>query len=218
MKVIHVNRKIVNNYFIHSQFRFPAKEVIMSEKVKNLRESLILAGIDELNTNGINGFSIRRVADKCNVSCAAPYNHFKDKLGLIASIIDYVNDLWAAEQDRILAGCSDNLREQIIEISVGYIRYLMENPQYRSVLLMKDAEFDNLYHKKRGQFGSFTQAFLAQYEQLSGLTPEVWQRKLLTVRSLIFGALFLFDAGEFEYNDENIAHIRFAINREFEIF
>uniref|UniRef100_UPI00163DC563 hypothetical protein n=1 Tax=Klebsiella pneumoniae TaxID=573 RepID=UPI00163DC563 len=93
---------------------------------------------------------------------------------------------------------------------VGYIRYLMENPQYRNVLLLKDAEFDNLYHKKRGQFGSFTQSILARYQEISGLPPEVWKRKLLVVRSLIFGAVFLFDAGEFEYNEAGLDHIRYT--------
>ena len=56
-----------------------------------MREVLILAGIDEINAHSVTDFSIRRVAEACGVSCAAPYKHFKDKREFIASIIEYVN-------------------------------------------------------------------------------------------------------------------------------
>ena len=190
----------------------------MSEKTGNLREALILAGISEINANGINNFSIRRVASACNVSCAAPYKHFQDKRDLIAAIIDYVNELWTARQEEIIAQCSDSLREQIIEILLGYIRFIMEKPYYRAVLMLKDDEFDNLYHKKRTQFGSLTQTLEAQLFMASGMEADVWRRKVTMIRSLVFGVIFLFDAGEYEYNETNMEYLRFTINREFEVF
>lgn len=189
----------------------------MTEQIKPLREALILAGISEINKYGVSGFSIRRVADACNVSCAAPYRHFKDKRDFIAGIIDYVNDQWAARQQEVLNQCSDNLREQIIEISLNYIRFLMEKPFYRSILMLKDNEFDNLYHKKRTQFGSLAQSLEAQLFSASGLEQDTWNRKVMVFRSLIFGAVFLFDAGEFEYNETTMEYLRFTMNREFEV-
>ena len=193
------------------------EESAMSPRASGLRESLILAGIHEINSNGIASFSIRRVADACGVSCAAPYRHFESKRDFIAAIIDYVNDQWAEQQEQIVAEAGDSLREQIIAICIGYIRFLMDVPTYRNILMLKDEEFDNLYHKKRTQFGSLTQTLNAQLYQASGYTPEVWERKLLMVRSLIFGALVLFDAGEFEYNETSLEYIRYTINREFDI-
>ena len=189
----------------------------MSERNRNLRESLILAGIQELNRKGIQGFSLRSAAEACGVSCAAPYRHFKDKKEFMAAIIDYVNDIWAARQEEILTECDDTLRQQIIAIVLGYIRFLMENPQYRAILMLKDQDFDNLYHKKRTQFGSLTQTLNAQLLAASGYTPEVWERKLMTVRALIFGMVFLYDAGEFEYNDKTMEYVRYTLNREFDL-
>ena len=188
----------------------------MSRKASNLREELILAGIEEINQYGIAHFSIRRVAEACNVSCAAPYRHFKEKNDLIAAIIDYVNDRWAEQQEIIVSRCSDSMREQIIEISIGYIRFLMEKPFYRAVLLLKDEPFNNLYHKKRTQFGSMSQTLEVGLFEESGVDVDTWRRKLLVVRSLIFGSVFLFDAGEFEYNEKTMEDIRYSINREFE--
>ena len=93
----------------------------------------------------------------------------------------------------------------------------MEKPFYRAVLMLKDDEFDNLYHKKRSQFGSMTQELEAKFFAASGLSHDVWKRKLMMVRSLIFGIVFLFDAGEFEYNETALEYLRYTINREFEI-
>ena len=189
----------------------------MAERIKHLRELLIEEGIREINNYGLTQFSVRRVSAACGVSCAAPYKHFKDKRDFIAAIIDYVNDQWAERQEQIVAQAGDSLREQIIAICIGYIRFLMDVPTYRNILMLKDEEFDNLYHKKRTQFGSLTQTLNAQLYQASGYTPEVWERKLLMCRSLIFGSLVLFDAGEFEYNEKNMEYIRYTINREFDI-
>jgi len=189
----------------------------MAEKNPNLKSDLIHAGIAEINQYGVANFSFRRVAAACNISCATPYRHYKDKYELIAAIIDYVNDLWAARQEEIVRNCDGGLREQIIEISLGYIRFLMEEPSYRSVLMLKNEQFDNLYHKKRTQFGSLSQTLEHELFEASGFSQDVWKRKLLICRSIIFGSVFLLDAGEFEYNEQTMEHIRYTLNREFDV-
>ena len=75
----------------------------MAARTHNLREQLILAGIEEINTHGVNDFSIRRTALACGVSCAAPYKHFKDKRDFICAIIDHVNDQWHQREEQVLA-------------------------------------------------------------------------------------------------------------------
>ena len=52
----------------------------------SVREQLIKAGISELENHGISDFSLRRVASGCNISCAAPYKHFKDKMYQIIAV------------------------------------------------------------------------------------------------------------------------------------
>ena len=93
----------------------------------------------------------------------------------------------------------------------------MNKPIYRSILMLKDGEFDNLYHKKRTQFGSLTQTLNAKLYEASGLSEEAWNRKLMMFRSMIFGIVFLFDAGEFEYNETNMEYVRYTMNREFDL-
>lgn len=184
---------------------------------EDLRTDLILAGIDEINTYGANDFSVRRVAAACHVSTAAPYKHFKDKKDFISAIIDYVNKQWAVAQDEVLSNCDAPPRTQMVEVSTAYLKFLMEKPYYRQILMLKNADFDNLYHRKQGEINSRTEQIMASVKETYGLSDEVWERKALLVRSLLFGSVFMFDSGEFKYSEKALENVRYLINREFEV-
>lgn len=189
----------------------------MADRNISLREALILAGIEEINAYGANGFSVRRVANACQVSSAAPYKHFKDKKEFIGAIIDYVNDQWAVTQDRVLADCPDSPRDQIVAVSLAYIHFLMEKPYYRQILMLKNADFNNLYHRKNGEINSVTEKIMERVKATYQLSDDVWARKVLMYRSLLFGSVFMFDTGEFHYTPESMEHIRYIFEREFEV-
>ena len=189
----------------------------MSARVKNMREVLLMAGISEINAQGVTGFSIRRVATACGVSCAAPYKHFKDKKEFIAAIIEFVNEEWRQRQTEILAACEPNLRQQLVEVCCGYIHFLMEKPYFRSILLLKDDEFDNIYHRPRGAISSRSQQMEAEIFASSDWSPAVFQRKLHIIRGLLFGTMFMLDTGELEYSEATMADFRYAIDREFDL-
>ena len=184
---------------------------------KDLRQELIEAGIEEINMYGANDFSVRRVASACHVSTAAPYKHFKDKKEFIGAIIDYVNEQWAVVQDEVLANCGSDPRTQIVTVAVEYIKFLMEKPYYRQTLMLKNAEFDNLYHRKRGEINSRTQQIMHRVKETYGLSDAVWERKALMVRSILFGSVFMFDSGEFQYNEKTLEDLRYLIDREFTV-
>lgn len=189
----------------------------MTGRLTSTRQKLILAGIEEINIHGVTEFSIRRVAAACHVSCAAPYRHFKDKREFIAAVIEHVNEQWHRRQAEVLQRCTGGLREQIVEVCVEYVAFLMEKPHYRGVLMLKDEQFDNLYHKVRGQMSSTMQQMQASFFSQIGYDQATIRRKRLLVRSLLFGSVFLFDAGEMEYGREALENIRYSINREFDL-
>ncbi len=190
---------------------------MQKESNRDLRQALIEAGIEEINRFGANDFSVRRVANACGVSTAAPYKHFKDKKEFIGAIIDYVNEQWAVEQDRLLASCADDPRTQMVTVATGYIKFLMEKPYYRQTLMLKNAEFDNLYHRKRGEINSRTEQIMQRVKETYHLSDEKWERKALMVRSLLFGSVFMFDSGEFEYSEKTLEYLRYIIDREFTV-
>jgi len=186
-------------------------------KRQSRREELILAGLDEINRCGIANFSLRRVAQKAGVSCAAPSKHFGDKQGFIAAIVEYVNNQWHDEQMRILSVCGSSTRDKLVAFSVGYIKFLVEKPYFRSILMLKDDSFDNTYHVGRGRTTSLTLELVAQYCAEVGMDDKTRMRKLYIIRSLIYGASLMFDNGELPYTDENLRTVEESINREFDL-
>lgn len=191
----------------------------MTEKTekRNIQEKLILAGIEELNEFGLQNFSVRRIAASCGVSCAAPYKHFKDKNAFIAAIVDYINFVWARRQLKLIKKYRGDLRMQLLEICTDYIRFLVENPHFRSILMLKDDEFDIQFSKVKGQMSRRVLKLINLFCQESGMEESVANRKFYIVRALIYGASLMFDNGEMEYNEENLAVFYQAIDREFDL-
>ena len=93
----------------------------------------------------------------------------------------------------------------------------MEKPYYRQILMLKNADFDNLYHRKPGEINSVTEKIMERVKTFYQLSDDDWARKSLYFRSMIFGSVFLFDTGEFKYTPKTMEHIHMLLNREFEI-
>ena len=83
--------------------------------------------------------------------------------------------------------------------------------------MLNDDEFDNIYHKARGQMSSRSQRLQAQFFDESGWEPEKIRRKLHVVRALLFGTVFLVDTGELSYDEEILENLRAAVDREFDL-
>lgn len=101
----------------------------------NLKERLILAGLKELEKHGIKDFSLRRVANVAEVSCAAPYRHFKNKDELISAIIDYIRNDWLLLCNQITEIITK--KEQLIkELCSACVRFWIGNGNFLSVLFL----------------------------------------------------------------------------------
>lgn len=104
----------------------------MSEKSYhhgNLRTSLIEAGIEIVNEEGINGCSLRKVAAKCGVSHAAPYSHFKAKEELLEAMKQYVTEKFTLQLTDAIARC-ENEKELTTQLGKAYVFFFVENPNY----------------------------------------------------------------------------------------
>ena len=183
----------------------------------NVKEKLILNGIEEMSVFGVQEFSVRRVAQKSGVSCAAPYKHFKDRNSFVAAILEYINENWEQIALKIAAEYPDDYREQLVNISLRYVQFLVENPHFRSILMLKDDEFDAEHRALRTKVSSVTYDIVQKYCKSVSMSEDVMQRKLYVVRSLIYGAAILIDNKEMAYDEQNMAYVRDAIDREFDL-
>ncbi|MEG2001322.1 MAG: TetR/AcrR family transcriptional regulator [Evtepia sp.] len=186
-------------------------------KEDSVRNRLVRAGLQELNQYGVQNFSVRRVATACDVSCAAPYKHFKDKESYIAAIIQYGKEMWAERQLRVLERLPNSRRAQLVEISLEYVRFLVENPYFRSIIMLTNAEFDDESLRLRGRISETTQTIVKEYCAEVGMSKSAAKFKLYVVISLIYGAALMFDNGGLEYNEENMDLVAHGIKREFEL-
>lgn len=183
----------------------------------SIKEKLILAGIEEIEENGIQEFSLRKVAGKCGVSCAAPYKHFADKLDLITEIIKYIQEKWYIKQTKIVEAYSGNIRRQLTEISLEYIRFLVENPHFRSIIMLTDKNMDPQHIQMKSELSHCTKDLIKKYCESVGLPKKSEVIKTFIIRSFIYGAALMFDNGELEYSLENFALIAKTIDREFDL-
>ena len=191
----------------------------MSERVRKTsnRDALISAGIAEINSKGLVGFSVRHAAEMCGVSCAAPAKHFGDKNGYLAAVMREIIKQWHDIQKEIVDSCGSDTRKALVESSIAYIRFLNDNPHFISMLTVSDKDYDNIYKNMRFELSYATGRIVIKYCKQVGMPLDVRERKLYVVRSLIYGAAMMFDNGEMKFSEETLDMVRKAIDREFDL-
>ena len=69
---------------------------------KDLRNALIETGIQIVGTEGVNAFSLRKVAAACGVSHAAPYSHFQSKEQLLEAMQLFITDKFSEQLENAI--------------------------------------------------------------------------------------------------------------------
>jgi len=93
----------------------------------DLKNALIKAGVEILAKEGVDGLSLRKVAQHAGVSHSAPYAHFPDKQSLIAAIsTEGFNQLYA-ELEAAISPYKKNPKKQLIEGAKAYVRFAEKN-------------------------------------------------------------------------------------------
>ena len=114
----------------------------MSDKYHHgdLRNALIEEGIKMINTSGEDSLSMRKLAEKCGVSMAAPYAHFKNKEEMINAIKKYVEDAFVEYLEKAVAGAGGadgDIEIKIIALGNAYVSFFIDNPEYFTFLFSR---------------------------------------------------------------------------------
>lgn len=96
----------------------------------NLKKCLIEAGIQLINSEGEKHLSLRRIADICGVSNAAPYSHFKSKEDLLEAMKNYVTEQFTEELNNSIQNEDLDNPYTLIKMGKGYVLFFIKNPQY----------------------------------------------------------------------------------------
>lgn len=178
-----------------------------------LRERLITAGIHEIEAHGLTDFSLRRVANMCGASCAAPYKHFENKDGFILEIFRFINRQWALLEQQIVEIYAHDTRRLLLELCLANIRFQVANPHFRAVLALDTRHMDA---KQRREIGGTLSKVTALAEQLctERSIPTAAPQKAYILRSLIYGAAMMIGSGDLENSPETMHMIRATLEWE----
>ena len=81
------------------------------------KELLMEAALAILARDGFDGVTIRKIADYCNLSVAAPYKHFKNKEDILRQSVGSMVEQWKIREAKIIARYAPDLREQMVRLS-----------------------------------------------------------------------------------------------------
>lgn len=184
---------------------------------KATKEKFLLAAIAEIKDHGISDFSIRRAALRCGTTSGAPYRHFKDRNELILEVLRYVNEKWFAIQEELIQQFSGSPREALVEMSVRYIRFLCDDPEFQTILTINDCSTTPEQKIEKARISTITTKLIDEYCASVNMTPADRERKTYAVRSLIFGASLMINSGYMPYNEKTLETARQCIDREFDL-
>ncbi len=182
------------------------------------KEKFLKAAVSELEEHGVADFSIRRVAKKCGVSCAAPYKHFDNKNDLLAEVMRYIGRKWQnVLSDTVDAHKDEPIREQLLAICMAYIAFLCTYPEYQTILYMSDRVFQPDVLAEKSKVSGTTSELVKEYCRNFNIDDETKLRKFYVVRSLLFGGAIMINSGMLAFDGKTMNMIRSNIDREFDI-
>ena len=167
---------------------------------EDLPRALIAAGLRELEEHHAADFSLRRVANACGVSCAAPYRHFKSREGLILSIIAHINAQWMLMQREICKVYEGDRRRCALELCLALLRFLLANSGFRAVLVSDDRGLSNEHKAEKSKISAALADHIREYLSELGVTGAAADRRIFSVLSMIYGACLITDAHSESYD------------------
>ena len=179
-----------------------------------VKTRLLIAGINEIEEHGINDFSLRRAALAAQVSCAAPYRHFKDKEEYISEIIKYIGSRLILLCHEIKRFCEGDIPKLILELSMANLRFWLANTNYRSVLMLSPDKGGICGAGALRQFDSLLDDAVEAYCNEKGI-EDVCELRKYTLRTLIYGTVMLMSSSTQEVNEQNLRLVKLKISEEF---
>ena len=157
----------------------------------SVKKRLVLAGLRELEEHGVRDFSLRRAALAAQVSCAAPYRHFKDKEELILAVISYVAEDFELLARQISEVFLASPLECVIQLATASLRFWAANGNFRMAIMTGARSAES---PLSGEMARFDAPIAAA---VRALAEDGGEQRAFAVLSLIYGAVDLVASGRF---------------------
>lgn len=169
----------------------------------NLRNQLIEAGIELINESGLKGFSLRKVASKCNVSHTAPYSHFNNIEALLCAMGDHVTKQFMDKLNTSIEGNEDS-KEAISLLGQAYIDFFIKNPHYFSFIFYNSGITIDLNKESSNDYPPFALFRATAYKMFRrlNLPEEEYSNNLIALWSMVHGIASLLTNNGIEYSGD----------------
>ncbi len=170
----------------------------------DLRRALIETGIDFIKEKGEEALSLRKIAEMCGVSNAAPYAHFKNKDEFIAAVQRYVMDLFAAALEKTIAEYKDSLSLLPI-LGKTYVMYFYQNPFYYDFLFSRKnisikLSLDDTDIEENPPLAILQKTAASVFRKVK-LPEKVIQDKMIAMWALVHGLAAIVTMPNIEFDD-----------------
>lgn len=142
----------------------------------DLRASLLGAAKSMLKESGIEGLSLRKLADRVGVSRTAPYHHFKDKNELLCAIAEEGFHHWHSQAESIFDQTGLDSKEKYRQFIHGYISYAADNPE------LYDLMFGRTIWKQKAATNDLKEVAYPSFQYQVSMTKR-WQEQGLMPKS-----------------------------------
>lgn len=212
VKIVHYNLNIVKMKEVEEMENKPYHH-------GDLRNSLIEAGIELINTEGEKQFSLRKVSKLCGVSQAAPYSHFKDKEDLLKDMQEHVtNQFMEVLEESVNYYPNKNDKRAIFQMGKSYVMFFVANPQYFHFLFFQPCMEVNLSLDEDGTknyppFEILKKTVFRVYGE-SGMSKEKIEDKIISLWAMVHGLSSIATMKNVHYNKDWETKIKDIIWKE----
>lgn len=170
----------------------------------NLRRALIEMGIEFIKQEGEEALSLRKIAEMCGVSNAAPYAHFKTKDEFIIAMQQYVMDLFSAALEKTVMEYKDS-PSLLPMLGKTYVMFFYQNPFYYEFLFSRKnisikLSLENADTDENAPFAILQKTAAFVFRKVK-LPEKVIQDKIIAMWALVHGLAAIVTMPNIEYDD-----------------
>lgn len=170
----------------------------------DLRRALIETGIELIKQNGEEALSLRKVAEMCGVSNAAPYAHFKTKDDFIIAIQQHIMDLFTSALEKTVAEYKDT-PSLLLMLGKTYVMFFYQNPFYYDFLFSRrnihiKLSLNNADTNENPPL-AILQKTAASIFHKANLPEKVIQDKIIAMWAFVHGLASIATMPNIEYDD-----------------
>ena len=125
-----------------------------------------------------------------NVKLNREQERAKNKEEFILEIVRYINRQWELLREQIRALFANDIRKQLVEVCIAYVRFWVANPHYRSVLMSSQMELDKT--RESNSMENLIRTYCAD----QGADADETERTVYAVKAIIFGMTAMMENGE----------------------